>query len=349
MIKLRRVDLRVGMVLASDIYGSTGAVLIGAGTTLDQSHINFVERNAIEYVYIVSEQSNEIDDCKVNSIKKAQERHEDTITKFKGVYFDFKLGRIPVFQEIEEIVEPLYDAILNDEHFTSKMWQIHAYDDYTFDHSVRVSMISGLLAKWCGYPERVVKEAATSGLLHDIGKCNIPDEILNKPAPLDPEEYKVIKTHATLGYVLVKEIPNVDENILMGVLQHHERMDGTGYPNGLKGKEINLIARIVAIADVYCAMTSHRVYKRAFHPFEVSSYILEKCYDTLDFSISKVFLSKIAPFFIGQMVRLNNASTGEIVMTYSDDPARPLIRVDETYYDLRKHIELEIVELLDMD
>ena len=347
MTKKNRIDLEVGMILAADIYGDTGAILIGAGTVLDITHLNFIERNRIDFVYISEGRSHVASTCEEQSKHNVQERHDQTVSKFKNVYFDFRLGRIPVFQEIEDIVEPLYDSILNDAHFTSKMWQIHAYDDYTFDHSVRVSMISGLLAKWCGLSETLIKDAATSGLLHDIGKCNIPDEILNKPAPLDPDEYKVIKTHATLGYILVKEIPNISENIIKGVLQHHERMDGTGYPTGLKGNEIDPIARIVAIADVYCAMTSDRVYKPAFHPFEVTSYILEKCYHTLDFSISKIFLSKIAPFFIGQYVKLNNEQCGEIVMTYNDDPARPLVRVGETYYDLRKHIELEIIEMVE--
>jgi HD-GYP domain-containing protein (c-di-GMP phosphodiesterase class II) len=186
-------------------------------------------------------------------------------------------------------------------------------------------------------------------LLHDIGKCNIPDEILNKPGPLTPEEFKVIKTHATLGYVLIKDIPNINENVMLGVLQHHERMDGSGYPHGIKSKDINMVASIVAVADVYCAMTADRVYKPAFHPFEVASYILEKCYHSLNFSIAKTFLTNIAPFFIGHRVKLTNDLCGEIVMTYKDDPARPLVRVDETYYDLRKHLEIEILQMFDYD
>ena len=365
MTKVSLVDVRVGMVLADDIYSSTGAVLIGVDTVLESSHIVFLKRKGVESISI----KDEIDSVSTvredvapykKRIKPAefhyqnqktdlQERFQTTVDKFKTIYYEFKLGRIPVFQEIEETLEPLYDAILNDQSFTSKMWQIHTYDDYTFDHSVRVSMIAGLLAKWCGYSPRVIKDASTAGLLHDIGKCNIPDEILNKPGPLTPEEYKVIKTHATLGYILIKEIPNINENVMLGVLQHHERMDGTGYPNGIKGTDTSEVAKIVAIADVYCAMTADRVYKPAFHPFEVASYILEKCYHTLDFSMSKAFLSNMAPFYIGHRVKLSNNQFGEIVMTYKDDPARPLVRVDETYYDLRKYIELEILQMYEND
>jgi putative nucleotidyltransferase with HDIG domain len=360
MTKLKKEDLSIGMILAEDIYSHTGAVLIGAGTKLDESHMRFIGRADLEFVHIEDAHEKVVDvsndrgsESNFEGYSKTlprynlQERYQNTVSKFKNIYYDFRLGRVPVFQEIEDLVEPLYEAILNDEHITSKMWQIQAYDDYTFDHSVRVSMIAGLLAKWCGYPASVVKDASLSGLLHDIGKCNIPDEILNKPGPLTPEEFKVIKTHATLGYVLIKDIPNINENVMLGVLQHHERMDGSGYPHGIKGKDINTIASIVAVADVYCAMTADRVYKPAFHPFEVASYILEKCYHTLNFSIAKTFLTNIAPFFIGHRVKLTNDLCGEIVMTYKDDPARPLVRVNETYYDLRKHLEIEILQMFD--
>jgi putative nucleotidyltransferase with HDIG domain len=227
------------------------------------------------------------------------------------------------------------------------MWQMHAYDDYTFDHSVRVSMISGLLAKWCGLNAGQIKDAALAGLLHDIGKCNIPDQILNKPSHLTIEEFKVMKTHAILGYILIKDIPNISFDVLQGVMQHHERMDGSGYPNGLKGPDINYLAKLVAIADVYCAMTQDRIYKAAMHPFETMSFILEKCHSSLDFSISKTFLANISHFYIGHMVSLTNGQHGEIIMTYKDDPARPLVRVGEEYLDLRRHIDLEIVSMVE--
>lgn len=365
MTKISLADAKVGMVLSEDVYNDAGVVLVGINTVLEASHLDFLNRKGIIEISVKAEVQSEqqvnesvgsydADQFSLqNKYRKReydlQERYQKTVEKFKGIYYEFKLGRIPVFQEIEDTLEPLYDAILNDDNFTSKMWQIQAYDNYTFDHSVRVSMISGLLAKWCGYPNNIIRDASLAGLLHDIGKCNIPDQILNKPGALTPEEFKVIKTHATLGYVLIKEIPNINENVMLGVLQHHERMDGTGYPHGIKATQINEVAKIVAVADVYCAMTADRVYKPAFHPFEVASYILEKCYHTLDFSMSKTFLSNIAPFYIGHRVKLTNNQFGEIVMTYKDDPARPLVRVEETYYDLRKHMKIEILQMYDYD
>ncbi len=355
MAKLRVSEVVAGMILLDDVFDENDLLLIGANTELTNNHIDFLNRKMIFEVNAVSKLENDEIQKKENRKYKIQpedpsdveEKYKSTVVKFKSIYTEFKLGRVPVYQEIDDALEPLYEAILNDDHFTRKMWQIHAYDDYTFDHSVRVSMISGLIAKWCGLDDDKIKEAALAGLLHDIGKCNIPDQILNKPSSLTAEEFKVMKTHAILGYILIKDIPNISYDVLQGVMQHHERVDGTGYPNGLKGNQINYLAKIVAVADVYCAMTQDRIYKKAMHTFEAMSFILEKCHSSLDFSMSKTFLANISHFYIGHKVILNNDQQGEIIMTYKDDPARPLVRVGEDYLDLRRHIDLEIVSMIE--
>lgn len=355
MAKLKITQVETGMILAEDVYDEDGLLLVANGTKMLDIHIDFLKKKKIFEVYIqdlIMEQKliynpTNFERPYSRSIKELEVQYKETIKSFKRIYQGFKLGRVPVAQEIEDIIEPLYESIINDESFAHKMWQIQTTDEYTFDHSVRVSMVSGLLAKWCKFNERQIKEAALAGFLHDVGKCNIPDEILNKPSALTDEEFKVMKTHAILGYLLVKEMHNLSPNIQLGVLQHHERMDGSGYPHGIKSFEINDIAKVVAVADVYCAMTQERVYKKALHPFEVMSFILEKCSDTLDFSISKTFLSKIAHFYIGHQVILTNGKQGEVIMTYKDDPARPLIRVEDQYIDLRREITLDIETVLE--
>lgn len=352
MAKLKISEIKLGMVLNSDLYDDNDVLLIGAGTEITSSHIDFLKRKSIDEVSIKNEdtfaQSSHVQKPGFHDdTLDVEEKYRTTVKKFKSIYTEFKLGRVPIYQEIDDAIEPLYESILNDDLFTRKIWQIHAYDDYTFDHSVRVSMISGLLAKWCGLNDLQIKDAALAGLLHDIGKCNIPDQILNKPSTLTLEEFKVMKTHAILGYILIKDIPNISYDVLLGVMQHHERVDGSGYPNGIKGNEINYLAKIVAVADVYCAMTQDRVYKESMHSFEAMSFILEKCHTSLDFSIAKTFLGNVAHFYIGHKVVLNNNQQGEIIMTYKDDPSRPLVRVGENYFDLRRHMDLEIVTMIE--
>ncbi len=340
-------ELKEGMILKEDVYDSQGAVLIGTETLLEKNHIDFLKKNHI--VSVLAESKTEYDLYKINreNQRDLEEKYRSTVDKFKEIYSSFKLGKVPLYQELSETIEPLYEAILNDDQFAQKMWQIKAYDGYTFEHSVRVSMIAGLLAKWYGMSETKIKEATLAGLLHDIGKCNIPDEILNKPGPLTPEEYKVIKTHATLGYILIKDIKNLSYEVLLGVLQHHERVDGTGYPNGLMGDQISEIAKVVAVSDVYCAMTANRVYKVAMHPFEVANFILDKCYSSLDLSMTKTFLGNISHYYIGHKVILNTAEEATVVMTYRDNPSRPLVRIKDDYYDLRRSTGIEIVSIIE--
>lgn len=349
-------ELKRGMILIEDIYDVDGLLLVGTGTELLDIHIDFLKKKKVEFLQVQDEVAVELEEVIESTeamlpfdrgVVELQNQYTHTIQSFKQIYNDFKLGRIPVAQEIEDIIEPLYEAILNDESFAHKMWQIQSNDEYTFDHSVRVSMISGLLAKWCKLSPDKVKQASIAGFLHDVGKCNIPDEILNKPSQLTEEEFKVMKTHAILGYLLVKDMKNLSPDTQLAVMQHHERMNGSGYPHGLRGPEINYLAKIVAVADVYCAMTQERVYKKAYHPFEAMSYILEKCSDTLDFSISRTFLSKVSHFYIGNSVVLSTGDQGVIVMTYKDDPARPMVRIDETYIDLRREMNIQITHVLD--
>ncbi len=349
MAKVAVIKLEIGMRLSEDVYDDDGLLLISSDTLVQTMHIDFMKRKGVDYVYVYDQAEMEppVPLRGLNTTLELEEKYRITTEKFKDIYKGYRLGRVPVYEEIEDVIEPLYEDMLSDETFARKVWQIHSYDDYTFDHSVRVAMISGLLSKWCGHHTKAIKNAAMAGLLHDIGKCNIPDEILNKPGALNEDEMKVMKTHSILGYILIKEMKSLPIDVQLGVLQHHEREDGTGYPNALKSSEICYVAKIVAIADVYCAMTQDRPYKKAMHPFDAMSYILEKCHSSLDFSISKTFLANVAHFYIGHKVILNDGLQGEIIMTYKDDPARPMVRVGDDYIDLRRNLKVEITNVIE--
>jgi len=348
MSKIKSKQIKKDMKLSEDIYNKNGLLLLGQGSLLTEAHISYLIKNDIEYVEVteVLDDKKRHSFSKLDSEESIDSRYQTTISRFKNIYNGFKLGKIPAYQEIELTISPLYESIIHDSMFTQKMWQIQSYDDYTFEHSVNVSMISSLIAKWLGYSDDFIKEVAISGLLHDIGKCNIPDEILNKPGALDASEFKVMKTHSTLSYILAKEINGLSHDILMGILQHHERLDGSGYPHELKEADISLHAKIVAVADVYCAMTANRVYKPAFHPFKVTNYLQDECGKTLDIGILKPFLANVSKYYVGLTVKLNNGLIGDIVLIHADDLARPLVRVNQSFYDLKFNKHLDIAEIV---
>ena len=228
-----------------------------------------------------------------------------------------------------------------------KIWQIRQSDEYTFEHSVQVSLYAALIGSWLGMEPDELKDLSIAGLLHDIGKCNIPDEILNKPSQLTDAEFKVMRSHPTLGYVLLANTKQFNDAVLSGVLQHHERSDGSGYPNSLKGPHIHPYARIVAIADIYSAMTSDRVYRGRDCPFMVAGQIQEKSFGSLDPFYSKVFVSNIVQYFVGNEVKLSDGSIGEIIFIEKNHPIRPLVKTEGGFINLVKNNGLSVIDVLE--
>lgn len=247
---------------------------------------------------------------------------------------------------MEHVVGPLLSEVETGGDIAQKIWQIRQSDEYTFEHSVQVSLYSALIGSWLGMEPDELKDLAIAGLLHDIGKCNIPDEILNKPDALTEAEFKVMRTHPTLGYVLLANTKQFNDAVLSGVLQHHERSDGSGYPNSLKGPHIHPYARIVAIADIYSAMTSDRVYRERECPFMVAGQIQEKSFGSLDPFYSKVFVSNIVQYFVGNQVELNNGSRGEIIFIEKNHPIRPLVKTESGFINLVKDNSLYVTDVL---
>ena len=167
---------------------------------------------------------------------------------------------------------------------------IDAKDPYTRGHSDRVSKFAMLLARAAKLSEGEIKQAGDGGLLHDIGKIGVSEKILCKPTHLDPEEFAQIQEHPRLGHKILKNIPQV-RDLLPGMLQHHERWDGSGYPDNLKGEQISQLGRILCIADCFDAMTSARFYRPARSISEVRAEI-KRCLGThFDPKLGEIFLS----------------------------------------------------------
>lgn len=341
--------LTPGMILSEDVFLESGELILGSGTRLTQLHIDKLINYDIQSVKILLDTNEPFeDDLKPFVAKKteAQNAFEGSVGRFKSVFQSIKFGKNLAVEELENIVTPLVDQVLNNSSIVRQLWQLEVCDAYTFDHSVCVSLTSALLAKWANCDEKTIREIAIAGLMHDIGKVNIPDEILNKPGILTQDEMKIMKTHATLGYVLLMNQKSVSEPILRAVVEHHERYDGSGYPYGLKGDMIQRISRIVAIADVFSAMTTKRVYREASNPFYVAKLMTEESYGYLDPMLTQLFLSRISNYYIGNVVKLSDSRVGVIVMIHKSQPHRPLVQVGTDFVDLIKHFELEIESLI---
>lgn len=337
---LRADKLQVGMRLGENVYREEQLV-ISEGMSLTARHIKMICQMGITEVKIFEEHP--------KIIKKTveyKEKYKESVENFKHICYHTAIGSMIIYNEVKECLDPLIDELEKNPEMALKLWQIHTADFYTYEHSVKVCMLSVLMAKWMGKPKLYLDEMAKVGLLHDIGKCNIPNEILNKPDTLTEEEFSVMKTHSTLGYVLLSNTKALNRDILKGILHHHERYDGTGYPSKLYGDTIHEYARIVSVVDVFDAMTSNRIYREKMNPFKVLEIMKDGSQGALDPEISNHFIEKIIKSYIGEKVILNNGVIGTIVNVHEKKPDRPVIKVGDQQIDLDQRLELEITSLI---
>ena len=212
-------------------------------------------------------------------------------------------------------------------HIIESINSVRMVDEYLHTHSVNVAMLNGIIGRWLKMDTETLTALVKVGLLHDIGKLKIPQEILDKPTRLTEEEFKVIINHPVFSRDILVKSGFTDERILLGVAHHHERTNGMGYPFGLNANTICDFARITAISDVYDAMVANRAYKVAHSPFEILSWFAEGCYSELDFKYVSVFLESMTEEFKGKSVLLSDDRVGTIMFFNNHNIAYPLVQM----------------------
>lgn len=332
-------ELQPGMITAQDVYSATGQLLVPVNTQLDVSTINKFRLYNITTVSIyveekdipVEEHSTPTHADRVKASPEFQEFKADYIGKIdhlKNTINDIviKNGVFPT-EELLSQASSLADKSSSGLHIFDILHNMREFDDSTFSHCLNVSLICRVFGQWLNMPKEDIDVLTMAGLFHDIGKLTTPENILMKPGKLSNDEYSIMKTHATEGYNFLKT-HKLDSRIKEAALFHHERCDGTGYPLGLKGDRIPPFAKIVAIADVYDAMTAARVYRGPMCPFVVLSYIESEGYTKYDPKFLLPFLGNVVSTYIGTTVRLSNGQTGTVVMINNQSLSRPMIHCD---------------------
>jgi HD-GYP domain-containing protein (c-di-GMP phosphodiesterase class II) len=219
----------------------------------------------------------------------------------------------------------LYDLQSNKQVMV-QLSNIYSTDNYLYAHSVNVGIYSAALGMALGLNRDQLLDLGIGAMLHDIGKTQIPLEILNKPGKLTDEEYTMMKDHSMLGYEMLKEHPDIPLISAHCALQHHERLDGTGYPRRLKGSEIHLFGQIVGIADVYDALTTNRVYRQAYLPHEALELLFTST-GQFDSELIRKFRDNVAIYPLGLTVTLNTGEVAVVVDINTKFPHRPILRV----------------------
>ncbi len=254
-------------------------------------------------------------------------------------------GRAIHLQDIDAVSGELCAALNDHPDAMLAFGRIRARDSYTYQHSVNVGVLLMAFAKHLGMPENHVRTLGTAGMVHDIGKTLIPDGLITKPGPLTADEYEVVKSHTTRGAELLRGINGIKPLIADIAEQHHERIDGSGYPHGRTGDELSIEARMASIVDVYDAVTAIRAYHDGRPPTEGLRIILGEAGRTFDTTLAQRFVRCIGVYPPGSLVRLTNDHLAVVLEPRANQIDRPLVR---TIYDIRHARMLDTPRTLDL-
>ena len=317
-------ELVKGSVLGQDIHNAVGARLMKKGMALEDGDIAFIAHMGIPGVYIDDAFSADI--VAATQIAPEVETHaKKMITSLFDAAQKDKAGTEEA--ELQAMVTEIVGNIMENPQVISNLVNIKTYDGYTYDHSVEVGILAGVLAARCRYDKRTVEYAVTAGLLHDIGKCDISEDILNAPRRLNEEERAIMMQHPAMGYGILKEKFNFPEEVNMAVLQHHEWYNGGGYPNHKTYAELLQISRLLKCADVFDAMTTKRPYHAPYLPSEVLEYIMGRSGMEFDPHIVQVMVSEICVYPVGCEVILSNGRHGIVKENHRGFVLRPTLKM----------------------
>lgn len=348
-IKIEIDACKPHMITAETIYSDYGAVIVWENTVLDTLTINRLKIFGIEelLVYESSASDAELEEQEPRAEAEVfSQSYENDTEQFKTILHDLSVGKTVSIEKTVQIADSIYAKKDKRREIIECITQIRKVDEYTYYHSINVSMLVMLIGKWLRLRPEDNHLLVQAGLLHDIGKSRIPASIINKPDKLTDDEQVEMKKHSEYGYYLVQYMEGIDRKVQEAVLYHHEREDGSGYPMGLKGEQIPLFAKIMAVADTFDAMTAERAYKEKNTPFDVFQLMQNDCFGYLDTIVLNTFLSNISHYYIGNKVKLSDGRIAEVVYINPHQYGKPVIKIGDEYLDLTVAKNVKIIALL---
>lgn len=330
-----------GMELARDVISGDGKVLIGAGTVLSRQTIGKLENWQVAAVGIVGEVA--VNPVLSREVRQFVNSYNRSVSVVEEAFATLRAGQEVPIETFTATANGLADGVRSAGNIVDRLYDLPPCDDATFQHSVNVSVIAALIATWLEYPPEIVNAVSLTGLLHDVGKSQLPPALLNRPSRLPADEYEFYKKHVNYGFELVRKIADLAESVKLGVLQHHERNSGSGYPYRLKNDKIHPYARIVAVADIYDeALTIDRDPTLVYSPYSG----LEKVGDekhAADPKICLLFTRRMLNFLSGNNVALSDGRQGRVVYLNEVSPSRSIVQlVTGAVLDLADDPELRI-------
>ena len=361
-------ELIEGMVFGDDVIDKEGRLLVSKNTVLTREILErlkkFSSRKFFSMKVLLSELNIKtvvkLENGSVQEVASSQIKMEHTKErlvikeKFEEMHKSIKqsfdeLSRNntspKVKKELDNTVEEIKNNLSVNIELLNEILDVKATDEYLYNHSLNVAVVSNLIGRWIGLEQKDLDILILAGLVHDIGKLRVNPTILNKPGKLTDEEFAEMKKHPEYSYQMLMEMGYKDNAILKAVTFHHEKEDGSGYPLKISGDKITIHAKILAIADIFDAMTSNRVYKARVSPFKVLEMFQNQNFGKLDYKIIMVFIKRFTENYVGSEVILSNNQRAKIVSLNAYEITKPLLVTSEgKFIDISREREVQILD-----
>ncbi len=385
MIRVDYNDLSEGMRLATAVYDDrSGAELLSAGTELTLRHIKLLRNLGIEEVEIEEVQENAIPVDKYkkeieqvqkeagkkepyifepaarNIVNKNMEiniltgegaipidvKHAETLRERKALFSDIKATGVLDLQQMKKnLVKTLPDVVRNND-VLKRLNELQRTDDYLFEHSMRVSILSTMIGKWFGYSQSEMLELNEAGMLYDIGNLSLPDSIFKKEGKLTKDEWEQVRTHPRQGYGILLKTEGVSPEVKYAALHHHERLDGSGYPLRLRENQIHHFAKIIMVCDVFDALTTDRPYKKKISPMLALDYLMWNAAKLFDPQVVYMLTKGLSTFFVGKQCILSTGERAKIVHMDQNAPTHPIVQTADRFVNLNDDRSIAIEDIL---
>lgn len=366
-VYLKTSDLRPGIMISEDIFVNTNHPIVRKNTELSFEHLEVMHAFGIKKVKIhkqeqlvvkreettVSIENNPVDPDEILAQipmrqVELQAGYTGAVQNYKKEFLGWRAGIRPNTAKVRSIVIPLLEAFIEKDQMLTVLNDLSNPKDYLYHHSIAVGVLSFAISEQMGFPKGQMLQLGLAGVLADCGMARIDPSITEKAAFLTKSEFNEVKKHTVYSYQMVQDTPLLRQEMKLAILQHHERLDGSGYPRGDKMEQISVFSQILAVADVFHAMTSERVHRSKESPFKVIEMIQEEEFGKFDIKVVQALHALVCNLSIGTRVQLTNGEIGEVMFIHQEVKLRPMVKrsIDGSIIDLAINRQIAIEKVL---
>jgi HD-GYP domain-containing protein (c-di-GMP phosphodiesterase class II) len=362
---IKTSDLRPGIIISEDIFVNTIHPIIRKETEVLQEHLEVLNAFGVKKVKvhecIVVKREQTLDGDSEGTVdpdeilekmpmKQAdlQTQYFEAVQKYKKEFLGWHAGIRPDIAKVRSIVIPLLETFGERKKMLATLHELSNTKDYIYHHSIAVGLLASAIGEQVGFPKGETLQLGLAGVFADCGMAKMDISITEKAANLTMSEFNEVKKHTVYSYQMLQNTPLLRQEMKVAILQHHERLDGSGYPRGDKMDQISVHSQILAVADVFHAMTSERIYCAKEAPFKVIEMIKEEEFGKFDIKVVQALLDIVGNLLIGTKVQLTNGESGEVIFVHRDARLRPMVKknMDGSILDLTINRHLAIEKIL---